>query len=349
MRYRLRRIARRARDRIPPRGDGALVLLYHRVAEVTPDPWRLAVRPEHFDEHVDILARCAQPTTSHGLRSMLATGRIRSGSVLVTFDDGYADLATRALPALRRAGVPATAFIVSGADGRREFWWDALERVLLGPEPLPDTLELTVDGTRHAWTLEPVAAADRLADEKATTDWRAWQAPPTTRHVVYRAVWELLHAAPPRARGAAVDDLLAWAGLDPIPRPSHRTLTDDELTGLADEPLIEIGSHTVTHPSLAMLPIADQRLEVAGSASDLRARLGRPIDAIAYPYGSPKDVGASTIQIARAAGLGLGFTTASGRARPGSDPLAIPRVLVDDVDGEGFARLLWRTAGIRVR
>jgi peptidoglycan/xylan/chitin deacetylase (PgdA/CDA1 family) len=309
MRYRLRRIARRARDRIPPRGDGALVLLYHRVAEVTPDPWRLAVRPEHFDEHVDILARCAQPTTSHGLRSMLATGRIRSGSVLVTFDDGYADLATRALPALRRAGVPATAFIVSGADGRREFWWDALERALLGPEPLPDTLELTVDGTRHAWTLEPVAAADRLA----------------------------------------VDDLLAWAGLDPIPRPSHRTLTDDELTGLAGEPLVEIGSHTVTHPSLAMLPIADQRLEVAGSASALRARLGRPIDAIAYPYGSPKDVGASTIQIARAAGLGLGFTTASGRARPGCDPLAIPRVLVDDVDGEGFARLLWRTAGIRVR
>ena len=52
----------------------------------------------------------------------------------MTFDDGYADnlLGRRTHPRPPRR--PATVFVSSGhIDGRREFWWDELERLVLGP------------------------------------------------------------------------------------------------------------------------------------------------------------------------------------------------------------------------
>jgi peptidoglycan/xylan/chitin deacetylase (PgdA/CDA1 family) len=41
---------------------------------------------------------------------------------VVTIDDGYADVATVAVPALRRLGVPATLFVPSACIGRANEW-----------------------------------------------------------------------------------------------------------------------------------------------------------------------------------------------------------------------------------
>lgn len=35
----------------------ALILMYHRVADVDLDPWSLCVTPQHFAEHLEVLQK----------------------------------------------------------------------------------------------------------------------------------------------------------------------------------------------------------------------------------------------------------------------------------------------------
>src|SRR5262245_40986030 len=70
---------------------------------------------------------------------------------------------------------------------------------------------------------------------------------------------------------------------------SHRPLTSEELAQLASSPLIEIGAHTMTHPTLGVASVEDQRREIAGCRAALEHALGRPVTAFAYPYGNPND------------------------------------------------------------
>lgn len=86
---------------------------------------------------------------------------------------------------------------------------------------------------------------------------------------------------------------------------------------------IEIGAHSRTHRELPGLDAAELAAETAGSADDIAA-LGLPRSRyFAYPYGA---VDRAVRDAVAAAGFTAGFSVVPGRFRPGTDPLAIPRV-----------------------
>ena len=68
----------------------------------------------------------------------------------------------------------------------------------------------------------------------------------------------------------------------------------------------------------------------------------------AYPHGGPEDVPPSARDSVRAAGFETAFLASPGRLAARRDPHQLPRLFVENMDGEGFAALLWRYAGIRV-
>ena len=76
----------------------------------------------------------------------------------MTFDDGYVDNLTAALPILEAAGVPATVFVATGSTDRAGFWWDALDDALLS-EDLP--LEQVVEVGGRAGLLAGVGGGGR--------------------------------------------------------------------------------------------------------------------------------------------------------------------------------------------
>jgi peptidoglycan/xylan/chitin deacetylase (PgdA/CDA1 family) len=320
---------------------GAVVLLYHRVCEQPVDPWGVAVTPRHFDEHLELVSRYMRPVRASELADSLERGGRVDGTVAMTFDDGYADLLDEAKPRLARAGVPATAFVVTGAIGnRRAFWWDDVSRVLLETPRLPACLALSIGGSVRRWRVGHLCETER---------WRAWAAPCCERHALYRELWQLLSDLPPPQQRDAIDAMTGWAAIGPTTRPTHRTLTDAELGALADGGLVEIGGHTVNHPSLARLAPDDQRREMDGCRAWLRERLGRPIDAFSYPFGGSKHVSDATVSIARETGFRSAFLNVPGLASTRTDRHRIPRVFVDDGDGDQLARTLRRVTGVRIR
>jgi peptidoglycan/xylan/chitin deacetylase (PgdA/CDA1 family) len=308
----------------------ALILLYHRVTSVKPDPQALCVRPENFEAHLDVVQRLAGPTALADLRAA------RGPSVAVTFDDGYVDNLTDAAPLLEAAGVPATIFVVSGQVGSSsEFWWDDLERLLLGSHALPEAIDLA--GERVELSGPRVDAPEwTLLDDDA----------PSARHAAYRQVGKRFRFFDPETRERALEQLRGVAGIPPEARPSHRAVTADELVELAGYSCVEIGAHTVRHPSLASLPVEDQRSEIRASKAQLEAMLGTEVRTFSYPYGGSPDYSADTVREARDAGFALACANVEGLVRRRTDPFELPRFLVRDWDGDEFERRLRGWLGI---
>jgi peptidoglycan/xylan/chitin deacetylase (PgdA/CDA1 family) len=107
----------------------SIVLLYHRVANIQPDRWSLCVSPQHFAEHLEVLQKFRRVRLDQLKPGGWSLRPQRT--VVITFDDGYADNLHEAAPLLRRFDTAATFFIATGyIGGMREFWWDELERVV---------------------------------------------------------------------------------------------------------------------------------------------------------------------------------------------------------------------------
>src|SRR5206468_2122855 len=120
---------------------GAIILTYHRIADPDSDPLLLSVSPSCFADHLNVIRKHYRAISLQDLVQRLTRRETLSGLVAVTFDDGYADNLQRAKPMLERYEVPATVFVASDAVGRvTEFPWDELERLLLQPGEVPQTL-----------------------------------------------------------------------------------------------------------------------------------------------------------------------------------------------------------------
>jgi peptidoglycan/xylan/chitin deacetylase (PgdA/CDA1 family) len=311
--------------------------MYHRVAQDETDPWELCVSAAHFAEQLQVLARMATLLPLARLAVDVERGRIRRGSVAITFDDGYRDNLLRAAPLLARADAPATVFVVTGGEAsEREFWWDELDRLLLQPGRLPASLELTVAGASRRWELGD-AATYSVADATRDRGWTADEPPPTMRQAMYLDLWKALYDTSDTERQRVLGVLRAWGGLPPAGRASRQRMTPEEVADLPRSAPIELGAHTVTHSPLPSLDDAHLAVELGRSKRRLEELTGVPVTAFAYPHGAhdPRSVAA-----VRRAGFTCACTTVAAPLAPSSAVLELPRVHVRDWEGEAFERRL---------
>jgi len=100
------------------------ILCYHNIGAAPGDAAfkLLYVSPDLFDRQLWILWRLGLRgvSISEGMRQ-LANNTAR-GSVVLTFDDGYADTLTTAAPIMKQYGFRATCYVVSGAVGTHNLW-----------------------------------------------------------------------------------------------------------------------------------------------------------------------------------------------------------------------------------
>lgn len=317
-----------------------IVLTYHRVADEVCDPWELCVTPQHFDEQLNVLRNCFRVISIRHLGASLAQGYVPSRSVAITFDDGYADNVHAAKPLLERYDVPATFFLVSKHIGSQmEFWWDELDRLFLQPGYLPDRFKLDVNGSIIRAVLGEATNYSRESYNR-NRNWRAWEDPPTARHSLYYALWKQMRPIANTERQRILETLRRWAGTDSQARTSHRALSPSELSTVAKDRLIEVGCHTMTHPQLSSLSPSLQLDEIRGCKEYLEEILGRPVTSFAYPYGGQEDYTTDTVSLVRRMGFSSACSTLPGLVTKNSDPLQLPRMPVENWDGEEFKKRL---------
>ena len=244
---------------------GATALLYHRVlpAEAPPDHYvRLMDGPTvpQLEALVAYLKRWFQFSTPRECVERWRSGReVDPYTLLLTFDDGYADMHELLLPVLQKYQVPATVFVTTGSvGGRYKVWFQrlfsAMKRTTAAELPaFADLPPLPLRDTRQR-----VAAIERIS----------------SLQVRYPATeWE-----------AMIDGLaesLGWDG----GTDDERMMTWGQVEGLHRSGLVTIGGHTVTHPLLAQCTPERLDRELVDCAAELRGRLGLDFLPFSYPHG----------------------------------------------------------------
>lgn len=214
--------------RLIPRGEDAIVvLMYHSISH---DPSLHTVSPEAFRVQMRMLAGFGTVVPFADVVAHVKGEKVLRRAVAVTFDDGYRDFLTEAMPVLREYGIPATIFVSGGDVDRKE----------LGRE-LP-------------------------------------------------------------------------------------LLSFDEMSQLRT-PLVDIGSHAISHRKLTRLSESEAKAEISTSRQILAQRTGFEPRYFAYPKGSNSE--AIRGMVARA-GYDAACVAQGGSVHVGADVFAIPRVQIDE-------------------
>jgi glycosyltransferase involved in cell wall biosynthesis/peptidoglycan/xylan/chitin deacetylase (PgdA/CDA1 family)/SAM-dependent methyltransferase len=290
-------------------GD-AVILLYHRIAELSLDPYGLAVGPAEFRTQMAYLARVYRPMRLDDLVWAAREGSLPERAVAVTFDDGYLDNLEVASPILLDLGIPATFFIPSHGLLGREFWWDVLAEVFFGPSPLPDHLEVQWAG--EALVLPTMTAEDRYA--------------------AHQALYHRIRTADAEARDDVARRVKQWSGIttsNGTTRPMNRT----ELQELARRPGHSIGGHGTHHISFTAHATEVVRRDVRENKRLLEEITGRDLTCFAYPFGEHDD---RSVHLVGDLGYEAAVTCVEDRVRPGMDTLRLPRLEVGRWDVPGF-------------
>lgn len=107
-----------------------------------------------------------------------------------------------------------------------------------------------------------------------------------------------------------------------------RSLNKRELVKLAKDPLIEIGSHTITHPRLANLSMIEQQKEIKESKVKLENVIKRKIKSFSFPFGTRRDFNKKTIKLVKSAGYSYACASFSNNISNFSSQYMLPRIIV---------------------
>jgi peptidoglycan/xylan/chitin deacetylase (PgdA/CDA1 family) len=224
----------------------------------------------------------------------LAQGNFARRFACFTLDDGYRDNRDFALPVMREFDAPLTVYVASDfAEGSGLLWWVALEKVIARASMIEAPVGGVVTRFDTSTSAAKQATFDRLHD---------WLRALPAEHDLQREV-SALCARHDADEGAIARDLcMSW----------------DELKTFANDPLVTIGAHTITHCNLAKQPEATATFEIEASRARIEAALQRQVAHLAYPYGDRVAAGPREFAIAKASGFKTAVTTRPGMIFPES-------------------------------
>lgn len=293
------------------------ILIFHRVLK-EPDPLLPGEMDRaRFDHLIGAIKDVFNILPLGEALDLLDQGALPPASLSITFDDGYADNATQALPVLQEHEVSATFFVTSGfLDGGRMWNDTVIETVRRLPA---GELDLTDIGL----------GCHEVSDED--------------KPVLIR---QLLTAIKHRA-AARRAEMVAAIGERVDGLPDNLMMTGPQVRELAAAGM-DIGAHTVTHPILTRLPDAQAREEMAQGREALQDLLGGPVELFAYPNGKAgQDFTDVHADMARELGFRAAVTTDRGVTSRSTDRWRLPRFTPWDRSDRGFMlRLLMNRHGM---
>jgi peptidoglycan/xylan/chitin deacetylase (PgdA/CDA1 family) len=307
-------------NRLSPAGPKAKlsILIFHRVLPQADPLFPGEATVESFDAQLRLLKSIFNVLPLPEAIARLKDGSLPSRAAAISFDDGYADNYTHALPILQQHGLHATFFIATAyLNGGRMFNDTVIESVRRSPLSQLDLSELGLG--IHA------------IDSDAAKAHAIGQLLPKVKYLPLDQREVTAANIALRAKSASLPDDLMM---------STAQLTNLHAAGM------EIGGHTQHHPILAKLSHAEAKAEIAAGKTWLEATLGERVRLFAYPNGKPGvDYLPEQASLARELGFDAAVSTQHGVSTVASDMYQLARFTPWDTRLNAYAlRLLQNLA-----
>jgi peptidoglycan/xylan/chitin deacetylase (PgdA/CDA1 family) len=301
--------ARRFFSRQP--SETPFIACYHRVVDNFEQSAKMTIpsmliSTRMFERQIDWLAKRFSFLSLEEIGSQLESGRpFETPAAAITFDDGYSDVYHRAYPLLRRKGIPATFFVVTGLiDSLRPQIFDRLYLLLRLVQRKGLPLHPTIIGALRA----AGADASRLAQfEVSAGD-------------PFSIMTAVLNGFPEQHVEMAITALEQKVSCSQDVFKQMMPLTW-EMIETMNRGGMSIGSHTHSHLLLTAESGETVKRELAKSKQMLEARLNIPIRHFAYPDGR---FNPSVVDAVQRAGYQFAYGICNSRDEK-SPLLTIPR------------------------
>ena len=285
---------------LAPPGPGARlsILIYHRVLGETDPIFPSEPTTAAFEAQMAAVKAAFNVLPLPEAIARLKAGTLPARAACITFDDGYADNYTLALPILQKHGLHATFFIATAyMNGGRMFNDTVIEAVRRAKD---DSIDLQDLGLGRHDISTPQAKARAIG------------------HILPIVKYQPLDQREETV--AALAQKVTSALL-----PTNLMMTTAQLKALHGAGM-EIGGHTDRHPILANLDEGETRAEIQAGKAWLESTLGSRVRVFAYPNGRPgKDYRPEQARIVESMGLEGAVSTQWGVSSRTTDPYQLAR------------------------
>jgi peptidoglycan/xylan/chitin deacetylase (PgdA/CDA1 family) len=225
--------------------------------------------------------------------------------VCLTFDIGYRDFHDHAWPILKKHDAPVALYIPANfPDQLGELWWPALEDVVARN----DRIGLIIGGVEHRLDCR------RVHDKRQVFDF----------------LYETIGAMPMAEGSTTIRDLCRRYGVDLQAISSAALMSWPEIATIAADPLLTIGSASVTYPMLSRIDRQASERELRMGRAVVEAAVGRRAPHLAYPFGALGTFGRREIMLAAELGFATAVTAEAGVINAASvELMSLPRIAWD--------------------
>ncbi len=220
------------------------ILMYHDFCRL-PEPESGVVSVDELKRHFEYLKSHFNVIPLSELIATPVSGTpTDKASVVLTVDDGRRNFYEYFYPLLKEFQFPATFYVVTSFIQKEGWVWT----------------------DKLFWLRDQPGRAPEVSSENI------------------EATFQSLKKLPPQARDARIEALAAVAGVSipALPPGKYAACSWDELREMAASELVEIGSHTVTHPILSTISDEESKKEICESKRQLEQRTRKAGDSILF-------------------------------------------------------------------
>lgn len=306
-----------------------LILAYHGVTKKKYEifPWP-QIHVNIFERQIKYISqRYNVISLIHAAECIMSKVDLPRKPAVITFDDGYRNNYTVALPILRKYGIPATIFVTAGYVGS--------SRIL----PLDEAYAILFRTQKVRSFSMPQIGLDALYIDTPQKVLEAYQ------QVVCQ-----LKGFSAKKQKEYLDMLREALEIDKFDNQldiieDFRLLSWDEIRSMLETGLIHIGAHTVSHEILTNLSVREAVEEIVDSKSILQENLGCTINLFAYPNGSEADYDDRHIECLKENGFICSVNTTPKLNKIFEDPYRLGRICIGPDSSSNPSHFALRVSG----
>ena len=266
--------------------SGDAILNYHRIcsdSEHIKKKDELTVSVSKFKQQLNFLKKNYHFVS---LDNFIKFEKSKKKNISITFDDGYKDNLTYALPVLKELDIPATIYIVTKfLKGEFDIWWYELKDYI---SESSEDLKFSFEKNKYNFSIrsesEKIKCFNRLNDIIQKLN----------KKEQYNFLKELTNSSLRK-------------------QYKNILLSKEDLSTLISNPLITLGAHSHNHLSLRNLSKEDCVEEIKKSKQTLEELMKCKVNHFSYPYGGKNDVGEREFEIVKELGFDSAVVTSVGK------------------------------------